>query len=1075
MSAPAAPRGRLRPNLHSIPAGQDFLDVLADAVLGGRLDLGLDLDDPAALARLTVYLPTRRAARAFAAVLLRASGRKALILPRLVPLGDPGEAELHELMDAPPAEAAEVDGPLPIRPLARQMLLARQIQRVSLVRDRALAEAGSEGGSLAASTLGSAFALAGDLAAILDAMQAEDVGFERLKALEAARFDEFWQLTARFLAIIGETWPAILAERGEVDPITWRNRLLDAQSARLASSADHDPVIVAGSTGSMPATARLIGVVARMRRGAVVLPDLDIEGDEAGWTALAEEAASRPDRAASHPQAQLARLLAGITAARSDVRQLLQGEAGAPRMLRRSLALEALRPASGADAWRDIEARLPAARIGEALHDVTVIEAPDERLESLTLALAIREALDGDAGSIALVTPDRGLAERVALELGRWNIAVDDSAGQPLGRTSAGHVFALLLAVVQSGGSSQTLLELIHHPRIRLGFAPDDFARARSAFEIGALRGARPFQGVDGLAAAIEAMPARIDDWRAPGPRRRLRPQEVDAARTLAQRLGEALRLLLHSAEGAEIVDLASCLHCLRDAIATLTAGPGGEAAAFGREDGEALRLLLDDLCAACAGSAGSVDDLARICRVAMAERVVRVRGLAHPRVVLLGLLEARLMRADLMILGGLNEGVWPPRSATDPFLNRAMRAELGLSSPERRIGQSAHDFVEAFSGARVVLSRAAKTAGVQALPSRFWQRLAAIVPDPVWTAAQERGRRLAAIALEIDRPASVRPWRRPAPRPPAALQPRRLSVTEVETLFRDPYAIHARHVLGLQPLEPMQRPLGAADRGQLLHGVVEAFAKAWPRELPADPLAELVSLGGAVFAPLRHEPDVEGFWWPRFLQLVPAIAQWERNRRGGVAEVGAELRISSELDLRGGGHITLSARADRVERLHDGRLALLDFKSGSVPSPRQVKAGLAPQLFLEAALAGLAPFLPIAEEGAGADSTGRHGAGAPAAASYGPAEVASAAYVALKPDKGGLTVTSVPEDGALAARASEHLAGFLDMIEGFRSGERPFASRFAAQFMRFDGDYDHLARVKEWSAAGHDSDEDAA
>jgi ATP-dependent helicase/nuclease subunit B len=1054
-------RPRLEPNLYSIPAGQPFLEVLADAVLHDRLGLGISLDNPAELASLTVYLPTRRAARAFAAVLLTASGRKALILPRLVPLGDPGEADMQDLLDLP-IDGSAAARALPINPLERQLLLAIQIRHASLARDGSLhgdQPAGATGGSFGASTLGSAFALAGDLAAILDAMQAENVPYERLLGLDAARFDELWQLTARFLAILGETWPGVLAERGACDPVAWRNDMLDRQAARLENGSATGPVIVAGSTGSMPATAHLMATVARLRQGAVVLPDLDLEVEDAE-AVTATVPGTAPDRGASHPQAQLRQLLAVMRAGPRDVVELSFPAADPACRQRRTLAHEALRAAENTSVWRTLHERLSPGQVDAAFAAVSLIEAPDERGEALSIALLIRQRLDDPSVRIALVTPDRGLAERVAIELQRWGVTVDDSAGRPLGRTGAGHALLLLLDALRSGGDARDLIELLQHPALHLGMTPAARRGALQALEIGALRGVQAVTGLDGLRAAAARIPERIADIRAPRPRRRLTGADASAADDIVARLDAALSPLFGDARGGDR-NLGVCIAAVRQALLELGTDDAGDILLFGGPDGEALGQLLDDLEVGLAHADGSADDLARMCRSVMAGRVVRLRGRQHPRITLLGPLEARLMSADLVILGGLNEGSWPPQIRTDPFLNRAMRAELGLSSPERRIGQSAHDFIQAFTAPEVVLTRAIKTSGVQSLPSRFWQRLKAITPQDTWSRALQRGGIHVGLAGRIDQPDGMMACRRPAPRPAVSLQPRRFSVSDAETLYRDPYAVFARSILDLQPLEPVELALGASDRGTLMHAVIERFAQAWPGALPADALTHLLDTGRAVFRPLLHEPDVEAFWWPRFATLAPRIVRWEQERRAGIDVIGVEMRVRHALRLADGAEVTLTARADRIERLSDGRLAILDFKTGSIPTQKQIKAGLAPQLLLEAALAGLSPFVP-------AD-------GAPGRPGLGPGDVASACYLALKPGTDAMKQTPVVPDAELEVNAREHLAGFTRMVEGFRSGERSFTSRFAAQFMRFDGDYDHLARVKEWSAAGHDSDEDAA
>lgn len=1041
MGPNAEPAGQGDANLFTIRAERPFLPALADAILRDELGLGLDPADPAALARLTVFLPTRRASRALASVLVARSGRSALILPRIVPLGDPAEAEVDDLL-ANPGVLGAGEGRPPIDAMARQLLLAYQVRAASLAHRRA---GGSARGFLAAETLGAAYRMAGDLAAILDAMQAEGVPYERLTTLDATRFDEHWRLTGQLLAILGETWPILLEARGEVDPIAWRNGLLDAERRRLTRPEAVDPVLIAGSTGSMPATARLIRAIARRPRGAVVLRDLAVDSGPELWSALAEAAGGGRDRAASHPQAQLARLLAEIGVTASEVRPL--GEGPPALAARRRLANEALLPAGLTESWRSLAERLPAAENLRAMAGVTVCEAADEREEGLACAIAIRQALAETEGSVALVTPDRGLAERVTLELARWGIRVDDSAGLPLSRTLAGRILVALVDMAARGVTAQRVLSLLAHPAIRLGFEPGLLHRLRQAIEIGALRGVRLEPGMAGILAAVEAMDRRRVERRAPGPRRRLTLEDCRDSALLARRLARALSQWLELPPDA---DLAERAVTLRRALADLTRDADGEEHAFSGEDGAELAQLFEDFAANGAGVTATFEDIAAIIRCEAQGRVVRPRVAAHPRVAILGLLEARLMSPDRMILGGLNEAAWPPQATTDAFLNRGMRVEIGLSSPERRIGQSAHDFIEALCAPDTVLTRSVKSAGVQTIPSRFWQRLKAVAAPEAWTGAMQRGARLLAWARLADRPGETIRISRPAPRPPAELQPTRFSVTEVETLYRDPYAIFARHVLKLDPVEPRELELGAADRGMLLHEVMERFALAWPSALPANPEAKLLRIGEEVFAPHRGEPDVEAFWWPRFLSLAPDLARWEAGRREGLRRIGVEVRIGWNVDLPGGGSVRLDARADRVELMEDGSVRIVDFKSGSAPSQKQIEKGFAPQLVLEAALASRAPFISGVTE-----------------AEFGPGPVAGAEYVFLKPGEEAMRSQEAVKSEPLPDLAEKHLAGFAAMIEALRQRERPFVSRLAPEFIRHVGDYDHLARVKEWTLPG--------
>jgi ATP-dependent helicase/nuclease subunit B len=622
----------------------------------------------------------------------------------------------------------------------------------------------------------------------------------------------------------------------------------------------------------------------------------------------------------------------------------------------------------------------------------------------------------------------------------------------------------ILCRLMRLGPDSHALIDLLQHPRVTLGLSDDVLAAGKAALEIGGFRGQPPVTSTDALRQAAAAIAARTAERFAPPPLARLTREDITAAEAVAKRLAAALDRL-PEAHAREPQRLSAATQQLRAAMELLCAdadgagGGSGDAspgAAFDGEDGQALDVLLAEIESAAEELKGGPADLAGVCAAAASQQVVRGGGAGHPRVAILGPLEARLISADLVILGGLNEGVWPPQAATDALLNRTMRAELGLSSPERRIGQSAHDFIQALCAPEALLTRAVKSGGTPTLACRFWQRLEVLSPPEAWREALARGAELSALATRLDRPDGFAPRPRPEPRPPAEVQPRRFSVTECETLFRDPYAFYARRILGLAPLEEAGATLDGRDRGDLLHAVMERFTLAAPDALPDDPEALLLSVGEAVFAPVRGEPDVEAFWWPRFRDMIPAVIAWERHRRAGLTRIGVELRAEASLRLPDGAEITLSGRADRIEALADGRLAVIDFKTGSIPSEKQREVGLAPQLPLEAALAARAPY---------------EGADMPA---LGPAAPAQALFAGLKPGAQDIKETHWPEPAELHVLAEEHLAGFLALVQQFRSGTRAFVPRFAPQFMRHAGDYDHLARVKEWSVLG-DDEPDAA
>ncbi len=1022
-------------NLFSIPAGAPFLEVLAQAMLDGRFGRIHDPDDPAAMARATLYLPTRRAARAFAASLSDKLGGQPLLLPRIVPLGDVDEAETALIG----AGAWTDERVAPIDPLVRRMLLTRLVDAWGKSANRSHLKLDPAEPSLVPATLAEAYGLAGDLAALLDQLQTEGVPAERLRTLDATRFDKIWQLNASFLAILGEAWPAILAERDACDPAGFRNAMLAAERERLLAGGATGPIIAAGSTGTIPATARLLAAIARLPNGAVVLPGLDLALPERAWSAIETEPAP------SHPQAALHHLLQILEATRADVRSLAEPDAG--RASRELLLREALLPASVTEAWADLGDRISVASSEAGFRDLRIVEASAEREEALAVAIALRETLEEPGRQAALITPDRGLAERVGVELRRWGIDIDDSAGLPLARWPAGALLRLILEAALAQASPASLVALLAHPLCRLGLTPEAVARGAAALEIGSWRGVSVAKGLDGLRVALAGLAGLKLESHAPGPRRRLKPEDQAAATQLLDALCAALGPLIDTLR-APNASLATTTAAAQSAIEAFARDPDGHTLAFAGADGEALAGLFDDLTGAEADmpAGGRAQDFIAILDGLLAERVVRRSGGGHPRVKIWGLLEARLLEADHIVLGGLNELVWPPETKTDSFINRPMRTELKLSQPERRIGQTAHDFVQALMARQVTLTRARKAGESETIASRFWLRLKAVTPPPLWSQASAAGDRLIALADQLSAPAPVRPTGRPAPKPARHLQPLSLSVTDVETLYRDPYQIHARKILKLDALDSLIEDPTAADRGSLLHDIVATFAQTYPEQLPADALGRLIAIADRLFEDFTDTPEVRAFWWPRFLLTAGHFIAWEQRRRGTLARVAVERGTGFAFTLADGAELRLSGRADRIEVTHERKLRIIDFKTGAPPSKAQVEKGFAPQLTLEAELAARAGFRDL----------------------IGPTPVEALLYLKLHHDpKAWAKDKPLDFDGEpLADVAARHLERLLQHLDALRSGREAFVSRRAPDYIKYASPYDQLARVKEWSAA---------
>jgi len=1020
----------------TIPASAPFLPTLIEALTGGKLGFAV-ADDPLALAATTLYLPTRRASRLMRDAFLDLLKGDAAVLPRIVAIGDIDEDEIAFAEAATGGLAVEALAlPPALGGLERRLLLTQLITKWAASPELH----GASGTPLVAQTPAAACTLADDLARLIDDMTTRGVPWQRLDDLVPDKFDMFWQLTLRFLQIAREAWPNVLREQGFIEPATRRDALIKAEAARLARKTD-GPVIAAGSTGSMPSTAELIATIARLPHGAVVLPGLDTDLDEDSWRLIAD--------APGHPQFSMQALLARIGIARDAVVTLAE-----PRGRERLLS-EVLRPAAATDVWPQTAAD-PAfeTHADTALGTLTMIEAANPEDEALAIAVALREAVH-DGKTTALVTPDRALGRRVFAALQRWNITAEDSGGDALADTPAG-IFARLAAATALGGLEPvTLLALLKHPLLRLGLRDQEHAVA--ALERAVLRGPRPRAGSAGLARALANFRTQIGKFRRhepvdlhrSDPRTDLTDSELAAAADLVARLGPALAPLERI--GGDAVPLSELAARHRDVVAAL-ARDNGENIAFQGPDGTRLADALDELAASKAAAPLLVEtsDYVELFCSALSGRVVRRRPQAGLRVRILGPLEARLTESDRVVLGGLVEGTWPPESKTDAWLSRPMRLALGLDLPERRIGLSAHDFAQLLGAGEVILTHAAKIVGTPTVPSRFIQRLAAVAGKERWRAAVMRGDNYLAWARELDRPEQLAPERQPAPKPPRAARPKSLSVTEIEDWLRDPYTIYAKHILRLRVLDAVDTEPGAAERGSIFHAAIGEFTQAFAKDLPPDPARELIRLGEPHFAALEDFPEARAFWWPRFLRIAHWFAHWEAGRRDAIAAIAAEIRGKIEIPLADG-VFKLTGIADRIERGRDGRYVILDYKTGSARSEKQVRTGLAPQLTLEAAMLRQGGFDNIPKG----------------------ASVAEIAYVLVKGgEPPGEYKPLVFKDGTADTQADRALDKLSGLAQRFDDDNEAYRSLVHPMWTTHYGDYDHLARVKEWSNNGGVTDD---
>ncbi len=986
------------PRLYSIASHVAFVDALAQGILsrcGG---------DPLALARAHILLPNRRAARALTDAFVRRAGT-GLLLPRLTPVGDLGDDSFDRFA------SGESALPPPVSPLVRRLELARLVRQLP----RGLGPGGRAAGRSAVEAL----RLGDELGATLDALLAEEIDPERLRSVVADQeLAEHWQDTLRFLDVVITGWPPARDASGGSDGGTRVAALIDALVARWADAPPEGLIIAAGVTGTSPPIVRLLAAVLALPTGLVVLPGLDMDQSEAGekrWAAIRCNTEGFRE-AEAHPQYGLKLLLGRLALDRADVTDWGVATDRDGPTARTAAVMAAMAPAAAADGWRDADVA--------SFAGVTAIEAATPGEEAQVIALALRRALETPGRSAALVTPDRGLARRVAAHCRRWGLVIDDSAGVPLRLMPPGALALALTEAMAQGFSPVALLSVLKHPLVASGDGRAAWLASVRRLDLG-LRGVRPPSGLDGIGEAY-------DRWLTEG-LNRLRRDDPQALPAATARAAEAMAWW-HGVEAqlaplaalaeAPAIDLPRIAAALRQTGDTLA----GDRLWSG-SDGRALATLIERL-EADGGSFGAFerDDAPALIGAFLSDIAVRSAYGGHPRVQILGPLEAQLQRADLMILGGLNEGIWPGRPAPDPWLAPAIRNTLGLPGLARATGLAAHDFVGGLGAADVLLTRARRDASAPLVASRFWLRLQA------YSGGLASDDALLSLARGIDSRAGPVPGRAPRPAPPAAARPRRISVTQIDTLVTDPFAFYARSVLGLKPLDPLDQDPTAATRGNRIHEVLERWIKSGrgsPEQLQRF-TEEMLAAEGSQFPLLR------ALWGPRARRAIAwAGEQILAAEADGWLQMVAE--ASGECALPNG--ITLSGRADRVDRDAEGRLAIIDYKTGGVPSPTAIREGLANQLGLLMAMAARGMLGGVAT-------------GDPQALAYWKLKGGADAGEIKDPLRGKPPLTA-------AEHAEAALAVAIAQTDALLLGDAPFIAKRVPGYGWTD--YDHLARVAEW------------
>ncbi|MBU2980356.1 double-strand break repair protein AddB [Lentibacter algarum] len=956
-------------NVFGMPLGVDFPRALVSGLLKAYAG-----QPPEALARVQLVVNTGRMRRRIGELFDQSP---ALLLPRISLIS---ESETFSVANTFAPAIPAMQRELEVAPLIHAL-----IDGDSTIAPRS-----------------AVYDLASSLVGLISEMHEEGVSPAEISKLDVSDQSGHWARAQDFFNIANRFFDAT---SDDLDTAARQRLIVEKVLESWEQKAPDHPIIIAGSTGSRGLTQLLMQAVAQLPQGAVVLPGYDYDFAQGSWSDLSEGELSE-----DHPQYRFDAYLKALGLGPRDVRPW-PDTSPTPDARTKLLSL-ALRPAPVTDQWITDGPKL-APVVDDATNQLTLLEANSQREEAVSIALRLRAAAETGTRA-ALITPDRTLSRQVSAALGRWGIIPDDSAGEPLHLSPLGRLMRHTLELMQQPVSAELLITLLKHPLCHMGEARGQHLLNTGALELFIRRRGIPHPDAGSLLAFSEkAKDESVASW---------------AGWVSAVFMNTTLSGSL------PIADLVSKHITLTEAIGVDTS------LLWSRPDGVEAQKLLENLnnCAP-SESEMTVQDYANLTDRLMSSTEVRRSVTPHSNILIWGTLEARVQGVDLLILAGLNEGSWPEALPADPWLNRAMRLKAGLLLPERKIGLSAHDFQQAASAPEVWLSRSQKSDDAETVPSRWVIRLTNLLegmPDDTGTIAlkrmRARGQSWLSRARLIDAPEGPQtPAVRPAPCPPVAARPRQLSITEIQKLTRDPYAVYAKHVLKLRPLGPLQKLPDALLRGIVLHGVMERFVAEVETAPETRNRETLLALAEDIAAAEVPWPAARLMWLSRFESIVDAFLAEEQTRVQNVAHSALEREAKFELGMP---VFTLTGKADRLDFLSDDTLAIYDYKTG-IPPTKAVRDKFDQQLPLTAMLAENGAF-----------------SGMP------PMAVSQAAYIGLGSGAGQAPLESEEFE------SDQTLARLRELIAAYLAPDKGFPSRRAVEGVSFEGDYDHLARYGEWS-----------
>ncbi len=998
------------PAVYTVSPHRPFLEAVAEGILARAGN------DPLQLADYTILVPNRAAAMALRQSFITQLEGKPSLLPRIETPGDMDDENMglrlsgnrllsEALMDIPPV----------VSRLERQMVLATEILKIPGM----------------SSSVQKAIKLGGELGQFLDLAQRHNVELQNLDALVPPQFRQHWEKTADFLRIITETWPQYLQKEGKIDPEDRKNAMIRLQAEQWRQHPSAKPVLAVGFTGTEPALLDLLQATKDLPQGAIILQGVDTALDSQSWAGLTEV----------HPQHAFKVMLKALAERPENLAEWQPERKAVSRSARarQNLLRAAMQPA-GYTTVEKTGGKKSGAVSKDSVVGMNLIHCGTPQEEASVIALKMREALERPGRVTALVTADRSLARRVMARLRQWDIAAEDGAESPLAETGVGR---FLLATANMGAADLApvaFLEAMKHPLAALSEDKMLLRERVSTLEDMVLHGPRPAGGVTGMRQALTLAFNRAAQRRENAPELE-RLAAGRAALDWLDRLENAGAAFFNGMIATTPVSFAALLEehiRFAEALAE-TDGETGKKRLWRGTDGVRAARFLGDLREAAQHLPHVTGrDYADVLAGLLREVRVRPAGAAHPALKILTPEQALLSSADGFILAGLNDEIWPPRPDENPWLSPEMLRALGLPAPEAVIGQSAHAFVQIAAKADVMMTRSARSGSSPAVASPFLTRLLTTLKGAGIERETLDKTPLLDMHIAMHTPGAVSPVDPPAPTPPADRRPRQLSVTAIETLMRDPYSVYARYVLDLRPRAPLDASPSVSERGIFTHAALDTFVKKYPDTLPDNAYEELLKIGAETFETRMNSPSVRAFWWPRFERIAAWFVRFEQERREVMHTVGAEVRGKLEIDL-GDAVFTLTTIADRIDADPDGKLSIIDYKTGTVPSQKAVSAGLSPQLVLEAYIAfeGGFPDIPSAEIG-------------------------KLQYWKLSGARPAAEVTDVRAD--VARLIAEARAGVRNLALAFNDPATPYLATPRPDVAPRYNNYEHLSRVGEWS-----------